>query len=482
VGCERCRVLGRENQELTGKVAALERENKELRDERAELLRQLDKSQRAGKRQAAPFSKGEPKKKPKRPGRKAGDKYGRKGHRQPPERVDEVIDVPVPDTCPHCKGTVTDDKVMPQYQVDLPPIEALVRQFDIHVGHCDDCGRRVQNRHPLQTSDALGAAASQLGPRLLAQLTVLKLVMGLSYPKVASIFSSLFGIDVTTGGLAQALQRVGKVAAPTYEALKATVASSAVVSPDETGWRVRGRSAWLWAFATNLVTVYMIEPGRGYLQAVKVLGEDFSGTLVRDGWAPYRRFKNARHQTCLAHLLRRCSEMLGTARRGAARLPHGIRRILKDALVLRDRRDAGTISTPRLKAATEKLRARLSWYLTWRPGIDENRKLVKHLNNESDAIFTFLEDPAVPATNHMAERAIRPSVVTRKTCGGGNREWAGATATATLLTILRTALQQGRDPQLILADLLRHPGPAVADCLLQISRSPPDDVPPTTST
>ena len=37
-----------------------------------------------------------------------------------------------------------------------------------------------------------------------------------------------------------------------------------------------------------------------------VLGADFAGVLVRDGWAPSRRFTAAAHQTCLAHLLRRC--------------------------------------------------------------------------------------------------------------------------------------------------------------------------------
>lgn len=35
-----------------------------------------------------------------------------------------------------------------------------------------------------------------------------------------------------------------------------------------------------------------------------MLGEGYAGVLERDGWAPYRGFAHARHQTCLAHLLR----------------------------------------------------------------------------------------------------------------------------------------------------------------------------------
>ncbi len=86
--------------------------------------------------------------------------------------------------------------------------------------------------------------------------------------------------------------------------------SSRAVAPDETGWRIGGQKAWLWAFAGDQVTVYLIASGRGYEHAAQVLGEDFSGVLERDGWAPYRRFVNARHQTCQAHLLRRTGELI----------------------------------------------------------------------------------------------------------------------------------------------------------------------------
>jgi hypothetical protein len=81
-------------------------------------------------------------------------------------------------------------------------------------------------------------------------------------------------------------------------------------TPDETGWKVGGQLCWMWVFSTAQVTVYAIEPGRGFEQAARELGADFAGFLVRDGWAVYRRFLYAMHQSCLAHLLRRCREML----------------------------------------------------------------------------------------------------------------------------------------------------------------------------
>jgi hypothetical protein len=100
-----------------------------------------------------------------------------------------------------------------------------------------------------------------------------------------------------------------------------------------------GQKAWLWAFAGEDVTVYLIARGRGYEQACEILGQDFSGVLERDGWAPYRQFTAARHQTCHAHLLRRTGELIASSVARQARVPHAARRILKDALRLRDQRD-----------------------------------------------------------------------------------------------------------------------------------------------
>ena len=59
-------------------------------------------------------------------------------------------------------------RVATQYHEDLPVVRPLVRRFDIEVGHCSRCRRRVQGRHRLQTSDALGAASVQLGPAAVA--------------------------------------------------------------------------------------------------------------------------------------------------------------------------------------------------------------------------------------------------------------------------------------------------------------------------
>ena len=83
------------------------------------------------------------------------------------------------------------------------------------------------------------------------------------------------------------------------------VRGSPRVSPDETGWRVGAVLHWLWVFATPDTTVYAIRPGRSFDDATAILDPGFDGVLIRDGWAPYRQFTAALHQTCVTHVLRR---------------------------------------------------------------------------------------------------------------------------------------------------------------------------------
>jgi transposase len=293
--------------------------------ENARLRGQLEEARRAGKRQAAPFSKGDSKKDPARPGRKSGADYGTRAHRPVPDHVDEEILVGLPDACPCCSGALEFEDEVDQYQEEIVEVRGHVRRFRISRGRCRRCGRRAQGRHPDQTSDALGAAGSQIGPRAVAIAAQLNKELGVAMSKVAQILG-LFGVTVTPGGLHQAIGRLAGAAAPTCQALVLAMRQSTAVAADETGWRVAGRRQWLWVFVgDDGVTVYLIAPGRGFEQAKGVLGSDFSGVLERDGWAPYRRFADAQHQTCLAHLLRRAGELIADSVAGQAKIPGSVR-------------------------------------------------------------------------------------------------------------------------------------------------------------
>lgn len=454
--CPRCQPLRQENEKLR-------KENQAQKEEIARLREGLTEAHRAGKRQAAPFSKGPPEAHPKRPGRKAGKNYGVKARRPIPDHFDETYEAPLGPCCPYCGSEDLEElRVVDQYEEDIPRVAPRRRRFRIHVGRCRRCRKRTQGRHPLQTSDAIGAANVHLGPRAKALAADLNKHVGMSFGKVRRIFRTTFSLSVTRGGLSQIADRVAKALAPTYGALVEQVQSAPVVAADETGWKVGGHLQWLWVFVTPKVTVYRIMEGRGFEEARTVLGADFDGTLVRDGWGPYRKFELATHQTCIGgHLIHRCKQNLETAHAGAARLPHAVLRIFQRALRLRDHWVEHPPTAHGRATHVGIITTAMDRFLTWRPTDDENRKLVKHLLNERDALFTFLKDPSVPASNHWAEQAVRPAVVTRK-IWGGNRTWDGAETQWILATTFRTCDQQAVDPEPLIAELLRSRLPHLA--------------------
>jgi transposase len=430
------------------------------------LERLLEELRRRGKRQAAPFSKGEPKSAPKRPGRKPGPEYGLRASRPRPERADEMIEVACPLFCGSCKGKVRLVGKESQFQIDLPNIRPQTTEFILHYGECRACGRRVIGRHARQTSQAMGVAGVQIGPGVVSLATYLNKTGGLSYGKIGALLEQLMGLRVARSTLCRALKRTATKARPIYDELIAAMQTSPVVYPDESGWRIGGHSAWLWAFTNRSETVYSIQSGRGFAEAASILGPDYPGVLVADGWAPYRRFTAATHQTCLAHLLRRCSEMLETAQGGAVRFPRQVQDILCAALAVRDRREEATISPHGVQISKGHLAARMDRLLAGRFTHAGNLRLAKHLRRNQKALFVFLERDDLEATNWPAEHAIRPAVVNRKSCGG-NRTSCGAETQAVLMSLLRTCQQRNVNPLSTFTTILRSPKPPSYGLLLK---------------
>ena len=456
-----------ENDRQKRQIDGLRRQDERQKREIEHLKRQLAAARRAGFRQAAPFAKDRPQGRGGRPGRRAGARYGRQACRPRPERVDQTLEAPVPTTCPDCGGSVEVTHVASQYQEEIPEVRPIVRRFEIEVGHCSQCQRRVQGRHALQTSDALGAASAQLGPGVVALVVELHTEMGVPLAKVSHVLRTTFGLQVTPGGLAHLLHRVARDAAPSYTALCEQVRNAPVVTPDETGWRVGALSHWLWAFVTPETTVYAICPGRGFADATTVLGADFAGVLVRDGWVSYPCYRGALHQTCLNHLLQRCKELQEDHPNSL--WAGQVQAVLQTGLDVRDRCNDGKLSEHGLASLRGRLVARLGRLVDAPPPLDDAERFARHLAREFDAVFLFLRDLTVDATNWRAEQAIRPAVVTRKVCGG-NRTRHGADSQQVLASVVRTARQRRLDLPPLIATILCATGPVVPDAF---GRPPP---------
>ena len=190
----------------------------------------------------------------------------------------------------------------------------------------------------------------------------------------------------------------------------------------------------------------------GFEAATVLLDEGYAGTLVRDGCVVYRSYDKASHQTCLAHLLRRATELESDLPGWARGTPRQVKDILLAAL------DARGLSRRKRRDVVADLTERIELLAEQAHPHDANRRLVKHLTNEADALFTFLQRPDVDATNWRGEQSIRPAVVNRKVWGG-NRTWRGAATQGRIMSALRTATQQGIDAIEFLIRLARAPDP-----------------------
>lgn len=474
--------LQKENEELRRREKQWEQREKQweqeqerLREENERLKKQLEEAQRANKRQAAPFSRGQPKANPKPPGRKSGSAYGKRHSKAIPEQVDEVIAVPPPGQC-ECGGMLEVESIQPQYQQEIVR-KTIWRRFDIAIGRCTVCHKRVQGRDPRQTSDALGAAAVQLGPDALALGVKMNKGLGMPHADVAAVLQDGFQLRVNRSTICRAVDRVARRGEATWHALRDAARRSLVNGIDETGWNVAAQLRWLWVAVSEQVTFCDILPGRGFEQAVSLLGTDYDAWLIHDGWRAYYKFLRASHQSCNSHLIRRCEDMAKVASPAASRFPLRVKALLEEGLALRDRYKKQEISLHGLWTATGRLEVKLDHLLARSYHDSANRRLAKHLRCERPYIFTYLYCPGLDATNNAAERAIRALIGARKNWGG-NRTQKGARAQAVLTSILQTAKQQGQNPFDVMVELLCGRNPDKILAIVPPGREIPQDSSP----
>jgi hypothetical protein len=386
-----------------------------------QLRAEIEQLKRGNARQAAPFSKGKFVRNPKRPGRKPGRGPFKRREPPAPEQLSEPpIDVPVAETdCPGCGGPLQPDRVEEASITDLPEVvRPRVRLFRVAVKRCSRCGRTVRGRHRELAPDQHGATAHRLGPRLLAAAHQLHYGLGVAVRKLPGVLGLLTGVRLTQGAVTQdALRRSERAVAATYQALCDSIREAPSVHTDDTGWRVRGRPAWLMVFVTGAATVYQVRERHRNEEVRERIPSDYAGVMITDRGKSYDagEFAGVRRQVCLAHVLRSVSDVL-EAKSGRSRwFGAALKALLKEAMALwHERRDG---PKPGFEARVHQLERELAEHLRDRVlRDDDNQRLLDGLGRHHDAgsLVRFLGEPGIEPTNNVAERALRPAVIARK--------------------------------------------------------------------
>jgi transposase len=383
-----------------------------------------------------PYEKPAVKSRRKRLGRKEGHPGSR---RPPPEQIDQREEHRLK-CCPECGSSLKRcHRTRTRYIEDIPAdIQPVVTEHTIHRDWCPRCEKSVEPVVP----DAL--PGSTLGNRVLVLAAWLHYALGNTLSQIVEVFNYHLQMKLTPGALTQQWQRLQAILEPWYEEIRSQCLHSAVLHADETSWRVNGKTHWLWCFATDTLTYFMIDRCRGSPALLKFFNEEFRGTLVTDFWGAYNKVVCARRQMCLVHLLR---DFL-TVEKYKSPGPHWpgfakkVRRMIHDAMRLSKRED---LSAEAYASRRSRLDERLQDLIETPWEDSQARRLIKRLRRHRRHLFTFLDQPAVPFDNNHGERSIRPAVIIRKNsyC---NRSPNGARAQAVLMSIYRTLKQRGHDP------------------------------------
>lgn len=410
-------------------VEELTAENRELtealRDKRkriSELTERIDELEREGKRQAAPFRRREQTKKPPSQHKSPGRKKGHRGHCRPvpdEDEVDHTHEVGL-SGCPCCGETdLSELKPVVQYVEDIEA-RRVVHKITTYSGSCPECGR-VRSHHPLQVSDATGAAGVQVGPNALAFALDLNKRLGVTTRKTSDILSHHLGISLSPGGLVQANHRLAGRLQSDYEVLIEELRESPALYVDETSWWVGEPGWWLWTFTNDEdVTVYTVQPRRNREVVDEILGDEFDGVLSSDCLNIYDHLPYEQ-QKCYSHHLKAVSSAL--IERPDSEYLDNVKFLLKTAMALHPDDDEPIPDdiVQRFDRWADKL-------LRSQRTDDVEEKIRRRLLKQREHLFTFLSSPEIDPTNNAAERSLRPAVVARKvSCGNrtvrGKQTW-----------------------------------------------------------
>ena len=343
---------------------------------------------------------------PKRRGKGPGRKPGHAGScRSGPAKIDQTKTHRLK-SCPDCGGRLKRcNQTRTRCTEDIPQnINPVVTEHVIHRDWCPQCAKHVEPK----VSDAM--PGSQIGNRVLVLTAWLHYGLGTTISQIVETFNYHLQMKVTPGGLVQMWHRLAELLYAWYQQIQQEALKSAVLHADETGWRVNGKTHWLWCFSTQDLTYYMIDRSRGSPALMKFFTEAFAGTLVSDFWGAYNAVQCGSRQKCLVHLLRDLEyvEQYRAVDNHWSEFAKKLRRLIHDAMRLTQYEPAERTSR------RHRLNVRLPALIDAQWKHREARRLIKRLRRHCNDLFTFLDYDNVPYDNNHAERAIRPAVIIRK--------------------------------------------------------------------
>jgi len=346
--------------------------------------------------------------------------------------------------CPYCHEKLgKPDRIESKIIEDLPrPKQTIITEFLQGFYTCPHCGKRVETKH-----DDLPDSGS-FGNNTLTQVSLMKFQDRLPYRKIQEALERQYGLKIAPASILDFTKRVSDKLEKTYNQIIFKVRVSKYAYVDETGLKVDGKKYWVWIFVTAAETLALIRKSRGGDVLEKVLGMDYGGIIICDGWRVYPKFTN-NLQRCWAHLLRE-SDFIGRREEEGRKLSDKLHRFYRNLNELLDSDPPGN-ERKAIKMNAEK---NLKEILREKYKSERVVKFINKIKNGMNHWFTFVTNPMIEPTNNIGERGLREFVVQRKIIGTLRNE-KGTQIYERLMTCIGTWKQQGLNTREELLSCLR---------------------------
>src|SRR3989338_1598270 len=420
------------------KIKELEKEILKLRKEN-QRLKKIEEEYEEHKHECSILDKKLPyfiKEEIKKRHKTSGQKIGHKGYsRKIPERINFIKKV-ILDKCPECQGKDISkvQEVRERFVEDIPePTETIITKYEIERKYCRNCKKIIER----EVEDAL--PNSRYGLRVMLLVSFMKIGLALPSQKIIQMLQAQYSLIISDGEIYKMLEQVAQAFGLHYKKLQQKIREAAVKHSDETGWRINGKSHWLWLFINSEAAIYIINKKRSSNVPVNFFREQKNKTIINDRYMAYNvlaKKSGCSLQLCWAHLLRNTKD-LAEHYEEAEYIHKRFKTIFKEA----DKYEHYAN-----KKQVNDLFHKIDLIAEKRYKHSEVRKFVKSVCKfHRENLFRFVTNLEIEATNNRAERGIRKAVIIRK-ISNGNRSKKGVDILGVLLSVIETLKIQGKNP------------------------------------
>jgi transposase len=371
--------------------------------------------------------------KTKAPKRKPGGQPGHPGStRKGFGRVDRY-ELLRPQECRHCGSVEFREAAVSVQrqqvaQLVTHPIEVV--EYQQHTCACAQCG---------QNQTAAWPEGIVPGQDLSVGLQSLLVWLGnyghLSYEKQQELLRELGNIEIGIGTLASTNARMASAVKGSVDQLREWVRLQPIVHVDESPWPVLGLKEWLWVTTGQQFCLFHPGDTRSRAELISLLGESFDGVISTDDYSVYNGYTVKAQQKCLAHLRRHFKKVIKLNHGNNPALGQAFIDLIDEAFAQHKQwRETQDHSAYQKWAVGFKLRVSLSLQQWIGQAGYEAGKLLRSLRDKVEQWWYFLDHPAVPPDNNLAERSLRLAVTKRKV-SGGSRSMKRFAQTTDLLSV-----------------------------------------------